>query len=271
MNENPTLSRDWRTMFAHDPLFAHDPFAPFYNLDGFTTFALTTDIDWAPDYCVEDVFRLIEDAGLRLTAFATHDSHVARTAPKFVEIGLHPDNTRPHPEHGLSRKIPDLLDIYPQAVGLRAHRNFFGQNIAQMAAAAGLQYDASVLHWRQPFCQAGIDQYGLVRMCYNWEDGIHADRGLPWDLAHVPIAGPGLKIFNMHPIFIYLNCPDDGYRRRVVKDYKDLTTIPRNVVDPLVHDGYGARRFLIDLLQHLKATGARSIVLSEIAAAKSAS
>lgn len=247
-------------------LFRNDPFREFYNLDGFTSFALTTDVDWAPDFCVEDVLELVAGAGLRVTAFATHRTGPLVRPPSFVEVGLHPDTTRPGAD-GIRRKIPDLLEIYPDARGLRAHRNFFGQNVAQLARASGLDYDASVLHWRQPFCQAEIDQYGLVRMTYNWEDGIHADRGLPWSLDWVPIAGPGLKIFNVHPIFIYLNCPDDDYRRRVVKDYPDLTSAPRSALAPCVHDGYGARRFLIDLLAELKGSGARSVWLREIASA----
>lgn len=252
---------------SHADPFAGDPFRSFYNLDGFTSVALTTDIDWAPDYAVEDLLLLVADAGFPITAFATHASSVFNGASSTVEIGLHPDNTRPHPEFGLRRKILDLKTMFPDARGVRAHRNFFGQNVAQMAADAALTYDASVFQWRRPYCQAFRDQYGLVRMSYNWEDGIQADMGLPWSLEHVPMDGPGLKIFNVHPIFIYLNCPDDDYRRRAVKDFPDLTRAPRDVLQPLVYPGYGARSFLVDLLRELKARGPKAYRLSEIAVA----
>jgi hypothetical protein len=171
-----------------------DPWLEYYNLGLQRSFSLTTDIDWAPDYAVEDLFGLVEAAGLSLSAFATHSSSLLKRAPKWAEIGLHPDNTRSDANHGLSRKILDLKEIYPEAVGVRAHRNFFGQNIAQFAAQAGLVYDASVFLWRRPWCQIFKDQYGLVRMCYNWEDGVQADMGLDWSIEHVPILGPGLKI-----------------------------------------------------------------------------
>jgi hypothetical protein len=248
-------------------LFSGDPWARYYNLDRFSDFALTSDVDWAPDYCIEDLFSLVGDSDLNLSIFATHNSSILKAAPDFVEVGLHPDFTRPHPEHGIRRKMLDLLDVYPEARGVRAHRNFFGQNIAQLAREAGLIYDASVFHWSKPFSQVERDQYGLVRMTYCWEDGIQADRGLPWELQHVPIAGPGLKIFNVHPIFIYLNCPDDAYRRSVTNGISDLTRLPYAQAKAQIYRGYGARSFLIDLLKHLRSLRARSHKLADIALA----
>jgi hypothetical protein len=244
-----------------------DPWADFYNLDGAKTFSLTTDIDWAPDYAVEDLLSLVETAGLPLTAFATHKSSLLSRPPDWLEVGLHPDNTRPDPVYGLSRKILDLKEMYPQAVGVRAHRNFFGQNTAQLASQANLAYDASVFLWQRPWCQIHKDQYGLVRMCYNWEDGVQADMGLDWSLNHVPIQGPGLKIFNVHPIFIYLNCPNDDYRRSVVSEWKNLQDAPVSALKSKIFQGYGARSFLIDLLAHLKKAGMQAVRLDAMAAA----
>lgn len=253
------MSNEWQKAFEGDP------WAGFYNLNGFSSFALTSDVDWAPDYCLEDVLSLVNDFGFDLSVFATHDSEVLRFAPDFVEVGLHPDFTRPDPEHGIRRKILDLLDIYPAAKGVRAHRNFFGQNIAQLAREAGLLYDASVFHWSKPFCGVERDQYGLIRMSYCWEDGIQADRGLPWELEHVPLMSPGLKILNVHPIFIYLNCPNDAYRRSVTSGVQDLTKLSYSDAKSQVYKGYGARDFYIDLLKHLRMSGAQTYKLSTIA------
>jgi hypothetical protein len=252
------------TSSRFDGLFAADPFADFYNLDGFSRYAMTADIDWAPDYAVADMLGLFAEAGVKLTCYATHRSPILRGTTPEVEVGLHPDYTRPHPEGGFRRKLLELKDMFPDAVGVRSHRNFFGQNTAHFAAEAGLTYDSSVLLWRQPFCQIYRDQWGLYRMPYCWEDGIQADMRLPWTLDVVPMETPGLKIFNIHPIFIYLNCPDDDYRRAIVRDYPDLTQAPESVLAPQRHDGYGARRFLIDLLKTLKASGARDYRLADI-------
>jgi hypothetical protein len=181
-----------------------------------------------------------------------------------VEIGLHPDNTRPDPRYGLARKLSTLKEIYPESIGMRAHRNFFGQNIAHYAREAGLVYDVSVLNWCRPFGQVFQDQYGLYRMSYNWEDGVHADMGLDWDLKHLPIEQPGLKIFNCHPIFIYLNAPDDDYRRAIVRDYPNLQDAPEAALKSAIYPGYGAREFLLDLLRTLKSRNASAYTLSQM-------
>ncbi|AMS30171.1 MAG TPA: hypothetical protein DIU09_10685 [Hyphomonadaceae bacterium] len=247
-------------------LFKEDPFAAHYNLERLTSWSLSCDIDWAPDFAVEDLLCLVESFDIPLTAFATHKSDLLQRPPGWLEVGLHPDNTRPHAEHGLKRKVLDLLDLYPDAKGLRAHRNFFGQNIAQMTAEAGLTYDVSVLNWGMPFCQGQFDQYGLARLSYCWEDGVHADLNKPWDLSHVPFNGPGLKIFNVHPIFIYLNCPDDGYRRDVTKGYRNLQDAPFSILKNQVYQGYGARNFLIDILKSMKARQAKAVRLDKLVA-----
>lgn len=263
--ENHTCSLPQFLRDGFDAL-ARDVFAPLYNLDGFTSYAMTADIDWAPDYAVADMLGIFADAGIKVTCFATHASQLLTRPGPCVEVGLHPDFTRPDPVHGFARKLTTLKEIYPDAVGTRSHRNLFGQNVANFAALAGLKYDSSVLLWRQPFCQIHKDQWGLHRLCYCWEDGIQADMRLPWTLDVVPLGTPGLKIFNVHPIFIYLNCPDDDYRRAIVKVYPDLTSAPESVLAAKRFDGYGARRFLVDLLARLKATGARDYLLREMVA-----
>lgn len=235
------------------------------NADGFRTFALTADIDWAPDYAVEDLLLAVEPTGFHITLFATHDQPILKNLPSWVSVGLHPDNTRPHAQTGLKRKILDLLELYPEARGVRAHRNFFGQNIASLAADAGLEYDASVILWRHPHMQPWLDQYGLIRMQYGFEDGIIADMRLPWDTGLLDVSVPGQKIYNFHPIFTYLNCPDDDYRRAIVRDYSDLTQAPQSVLGSRRHQGEGARTFLLRVLDALRATGARSLSLLEAA------
>lgn len=250
-------------------VFAADPFRHLYNLDGFSTYAMTADIDWAPEYAIEDMLGLFEDAGIKLSCFATHPSPVLSRRNPLVEVGLHPDYTRPDPVKGLAPKLDMLKSLFPEAVGVRSHRNFFGQNTAHLAQQAGLLYDASVFLWRQPYCQIHLDQWGLYRMAYCWEDGIQADMRLPWSLDLVPMDSPGLKVFNIHPIFIYLNCPDDDYRRAIVKDYSDLTKAPHAVLSAQRYKGYGARSFLVDLLAKLKTTGAKNYHLKEMVGSKS--
>lgn len=245
--------------------FSDDPFHQYYNLDGTECVALTSDIDWAPDYAVESLYELVSSFGFKLTAFMTHDDHVSRNAGAWLEIGLHPDHTRPDPKHGFPPKLERLKELYPQAKGLRCHRNFFGNNVSDIARRLELVYDVSVLLWRQPFCQAYADYNGIVRMCYCWEDGMHADMKLPMTIEEVRLDTPGLKILNVHPILMYLNAPDDDWRRRVTKPYTDLTKAPKADLEPHIYQGYGLRSFYKDLLAHIKRRGIRTLHCLDIA------
>lgn len=247
--------------------FEGDPFVAFYNLDGLSTVVLTTDIDWAPDYATAELLELVAAEGFCITAFATHDSPLLRAAGDFVEVGLHPDNTRPDPNLRFARKILDLKDLYPESVGLRCHRNFFGQNISDLAKSAGITYDISTFLWQQPFAQCHLDYNGLVKMSYVWEDGIHADLGLPLEINLLKLDQPGLKILNVHPILVYLNAPDDNFRRNALRGIDDLTGVPASRLQPLVYRGYGFRDFYRDLLRHFRSRGVTAVHANSIAAA----
>ena len=247
-------------------IFRDDPLRDFYNLDGLTDVVLTTDIDWAPDYASETVFALAERYGFKITAFATHDSALLKHPPDAVEVGLHPDYSRPDPKHGFAEKIAALKDLYPTAVGARCHRNFFGQNVANQMHDAGLVYDASSILWNQPLCQGHVDYNGMVRFSYCWEDGLHCDTGLPFDLAQLKLDVPGLKILNVHPIVIYLNAPNDDFRRAVTGRYRSLAEAPESDLAPEIYNGYGMRRFWEDLLAFLRDRNVRSHHLRDLAA-----
>ena len=54
--------------------------------------SLTFDIDWAPDFMVEEIINILETYSIKATFFATHDSKVLQKLnfSKNYEVGLHP-------------------------------------------------------------------------------------------------------------------------------------------------------------------------------------
>ena len=245
--------------------FVNDPFVEFYNLSGLDTVLLTTDIDWAPEYMIEDLFELVGRYGFKLTAFGTHASEVMKTAGDMVEVGLHPNYCGLRSGDTIDNKLRYLKAVFPEAVGLRCHRNFFGNNVSDMAKELGLSYDVSTVLWKQPFAQAYADYNDLVRMAYVWEDGLHADMKLPMNIEEVPLDEPGLKILNVHPVLIYLNASDDNQRRAVTKQYTDLTQAKKEDVDSYVHQGYGMKSFYEDILTELKRRRVKTVFCKDVA------
>jgi hypothetical protein len=159
-----------------------------------------------------------------------------------------------------------LKKYYPNAVGMRSHRNFFGQNIADLANQLGLRYDVSLFLWNTPFCQGYIDYNGMIRFAYMWEDGIHLDMGLSLNFHEVQLFSPGMKVLNVHPILIYLNAASEEHRRRVTSRYRDLTSAPRNEVDAEINHDVGLGTVWRALLAWLADNGVRTHCLRDAAA-----
>jgi hypothetical protein len=256
-------------MIETDALQRHlerDPFRRFYNLDGVRDVFLTCDVDWAPDFAIQTVLAAVEAHGHKLTIFATHRSELLLGARPWLEVGLHPDFTRQDGSGRFEDKIAALKAHYPAAVGMRSHRDFFGNNIGDMAKQNGLRYDASSFLWNQPFCQAHVDYNGMTRFSYCWEDGIHLDMGFGLDFDQVTLHTPGLKILNVHPILIYLNSSTEEHRRSVTRRYKDLTTAPYADITAEVNRGRGIADVWRELLQYLADSGVRTHLLRDAAA-----
>jgi hypothetical protein len=247
--------------------FAADPYARFYNLDGLTDVFLTCDIDWAPEFAIETVLRAVEAHGHKLTIFATHRSELllGARASDWLEVGLHPDFTRQDGKRRFEERIQALKQVYPAAVGMRSHRDFFGNNIGDIARENGLRYDASTFLWNQPFCTAHVDYNGMTRFSYCWEDGIHLDMGFGLDVSRVTLDAPGLKILNVHPILMYLNSSSEAHRRAVTSRYADLTTAPEAEISADVNRGRGIADVWRDLLRYLAEHGVRTHLLGEAA------
>ena len=166
----------------------------YLNTDKIKTVFITSDIDWAPDYAIEVMLDEISKRGIKISLFATHKTNILQKKYSDIEIGLHPDYGRANIRGGLEYQIKSLLDIYPEAKGTRSHQNFFGQNTCNIAHELGLKYEASNIQWRVPFLMPHRDYNQMVRIPYYWEDGIHADMNLPWDIKELKLDTPGLKV-----------------------------------------------------------------------------
>lgn len=64
--------------------------------------ALTIDIDWVPDWIIEEVASILIDHNVKATWFVTHASPAVdklQQMPELFELGMHP-NCLPGSTHG---------------------------------------------------------------------------------------------------------------------------------------------------------------------------
>jgi hypothetical protein len=235
--------------------------------------AITFDIDWAPDWCVERCVRILDRSGVKATFFATHASafleEIKRRAGRF-EVGLHP-NFHPGSSHGSGAAdvIGHCLGFAGTARSMRTHGLMQWSNLYALLADAfpRIETDVSTFLPGQRSYDAGyFFLHGMkrpvTRLAYGWEDDVAAAMpGQDWDA--LPGFVPGLNILNFHPIHVALNMETmeryAALRSRI--GGKRLAEISEADVAALVNPGAGTATMLERLCD--VAAGAGSFTISE--------
>ena len=212
---------------------------------------LTFDVDWACDAVLANTIDLVEEADVAATWFVTHDTSLLkrlRANPKF-ELGIHPNfnfllNSDARNGRTAEEVVSRLLAVVPEAKSVRSHSMAQNSNILQIFVENGLTHDAN--HFIPE--QAGIELRpwqlwnGLIKVPYFWED----------DLAciytkNTPIKDltkrSGLKVFDFHPIHVYLNTVNLERYERTRKIHCDPVALTKHR-----YGGEGTRSALETLL-----------------------
>ncbi len=225
---------------------------------------LTFDEDWAPEIALDFTANLLIENHVKSTWFITNDSPVLsklRKRTDLFELGIHP-NFLPGSSHGNSIEtvLKYCLDIVPEAISVRSHSLFQSSHIiASIIDTNKIQNDVSLFLPETPFINSVVYRIGnkqLNRYPYYWEDDYQLMAREPvWDLNHFLSSGSGLKIFNFHPIHVFLNTVDlNNYKRD-----KDII-YEGNITESEIYKGRnlnqaGPLSFLIQLIKYLKING----------------
>jgi hypothetical protein len=219
-------------------------------------YCLTSDIDWASDFCIEDLLNLVRSFGVTPTFFATHDTPILKVFYKTHpnHLGVHP-NFRVNSTHGTDylSVIDHVFRIYPNAKTFRSHAFYDSSDILQEISRRGVKYDSNLCLYLQPnIVPLNLGATGITRFPVFWEDDTHWIQTVgDWQLRHYldAFTSPGLKIINVHPFMIAANIPSEDYYLNVKQH---IRTLANKNIDIIRYNGYGARTFLIKLLKFLK-------------------
>jgi hypothetical protein len=225
----------------------------------------TTDIEWAPDWAIRDLYELADQYGVPLVPFLTHRSDylARRLRDGSPDVGLHP-NFLPGSTHGatVDEVIATTRALWPSAVSFRSHCFYDDTRMLRRIADAGFRYDSNLFAFLQPMLAPFRTVAGTVRLPVFWEDDVHSGAGLPWELRalRATFDTPGLKIVNVHPVRAALNVPDEGF----AESHKQLGSAVD--VDPRseAHPGKGTRTFLEELFTHATRGGRPPVRLRDL-------
>ncbi len=174
-------------------------------------FVLTSDLDWASEYCIEHFLEVAGQYLIKPTFFVTHESAAVRRASEegHVELGIHP-NFLPGSSHGddIKSVINHVLHLVPHPIAVRCHRYFDSPQIAAVLANRGLKLDSNLCMHLERNLGAHILASGLLRLPVFFEDDIHWDHGLEWrlDVYAADFLSPGLKTSEFSPVFCRAEC-----------------------------------------------------------------
>jgi hypothetical protein len=236
---------------------------------------LTLDIDWAPDCAIDWIARTLVQREVRATWFVTHLSPAVerlRECPDLFELGIHP-NFLAGSSHGSTpvAVLNHCMELVPEASSLRTHALVQSTPIlAQVMSETPITADVSLFLPYAPSLRPVEYRVGgqaLLRLPYFWEDDDEMQQTTPnWRLSSLLAIGPGLKVFDFHPIHVYMNGADMAPYRRLRSHVPRLQDAGEADVRGLVRSGQGTRSLFLELVEHLSQPGEASLRVRDVVA-----
>lgn len=226
-------------------------------------YVFTSDVDWAPEEVIEDTISLFAEHNAKITFFSTHRSEqLLRADRNFVEIGIHPNFNKLLFNNDLQKPdeiVRELLQIYPEAVGVRSHSLSQSSGLVNLFKASGLKYESNTL---LPYFSSIVPYKcwtGLTRIPYNWEDDVHFTYG--YDFSSDNLADDcDYKIYDFHPIHIYLNT-DIEQTYLIAKPFINDIKILKTYINK---SKFGTRDLLIQLLTNINKIKKETYFMSDL-------
>lgn len=175
--------------------------------------AITLDVDWAPDFVIDAVAERLLSRQVRATWFITHHSPAIdrlRLHPDLFELGIHPNFLAGSTQGGDPASVLAFcLRIVPAATSMRMHALMQSTPLLETAMRhTEIGVDVSLFLPHATHVDAVTywwEQRSLLRIPYVWEDDFEIERPSPiWRLGQLA-QKPGLRVFDFHPIHVYLN------------------------------------------------------------------
>ncbi len=217
---------------------------------------LTFDIDWAPDFAIDELRIKLLESNCLATFFVTHPSDTIEDLVKDGHnVGIHP-NFLPGSSQGKDEMsiIEYLLKLCPNATSMRTHALVQSSPLLYdiFKNFPQLEFDLTMFMYRFPHIEKFdwiYDDVKFKRINYNWEDDVaFFDNDFSWDLESISTKQ---TIFDFHPIHVALNSSDmSSYRALKEKmgaaGLQDVS--PKDVKDSRSNK-LGAATLLADLLK----------------------
>lgn len=232
------------------------------------TVCITFDIDFAPDYMIQNILQLLKKFEITATFFTTHESPLLKTISELqeFEIGIHPNLSQNSTQgYDLKEIIDNLKTSFPDSIGNRFHLLKYSYRDLRELGRMGFQYDVSTVRFNCPYLLPVFhNDINMMLLTYSWEDGLCENAGLPMNLNSIDIDSPGIKILNFHPMNTFINSPNEEIRVNFLSENPDLPKCSEDTAKKYIYSGDGAGSLLISLLKFLKKNNYYTLRLKDL-------
>jgi hypothetical protein len=215
---------------------------------------LTFDIDWASDEVLSYTLDILEKYDVSATFFVTHATPVLqriRENPKF-ELGIHPNfnfllNGSHQKGKNFQEVIKGVLEIVPEAKSVRSHSLTQNSHLLEAFNKEGLTHDVN--HFVSVIANIELRPWplwnGLIRCPFFWEDDVHFTEKDNYCVDQL-LSRKGLKIFNFHPIHVFLNTEEGNRYENTRKFHSNFSELRH-----FRFKGYGTESILTEILNYI--------------------
>ena len=217
---------------------------------------LTFDCDWAPDFVINDIINLLDAEKIKATFFITNNSQILKKLRenKLFEIGIHP-NFFPKSTQGSNEDsiLNNLKQIVPEAKSIRTHGLFQSTPLVKKFQEYGIENDLSLFLQNTPNIVPHYSKFfNLFRFPYFWEDDVAITEKVNWSFDDPLYHVNGLKIFNFHPIHVFLNSNNMDNYENLKKDIGLEQLNEENIKNYVNQSDIGVKSFFIEIISSLK-------------------
>ena len=237
-------------------------------------FLISIDVDWAPDVAIDAMAKILIEKKIKATWFITHYSPAIERLKEredLFELGVHP-NFLPTSTHGKSVKevMDHVMSIVPNATSLRAHALVQSSPLLkEIVAHYPITVDSCILLRETPNIQPHVvyfepNSIPLTRVPFFWEDDSEmANPNKSWSIYDSKYHCAGLKIFNFHPTFSYLNC-DTISNYEELKKIKPLYQLTKADCNDYINKGDGSGNFFEEITTFIKHNQPKTYFIKDI-------
>lgn len=217
---------------------------------------ITMDMDWANDDVINYIIDIVEHYSIKVLMFVTHETKCLdrmRNSNNF-QLGIHPNfnpllNGNFIYGKDVSEVLKYFMKIVPEATMIRSHSVTSSTVIKSYYNYFNIKYDLNNFIPKESkiVLYPYKDAFDIINLPYFWEDDIHVVNKFPL-LVDQYLNSDGLKIFDFHPIHIFLNT-DHMSRYENIKPYFNNTLVlkeHKNIIK------FGVEDFFLNLVESLR-------------------